>query len=348
MNIPLIRKFSRMLLLCLAVFVITSVCIHAILGKVIDPLDLYAVERSEKLSSLQADKNNYSVAAFGSSRVHTSFDPRVFDRNFKNAVSQKSESYNLAIIGGSQTEQRGMAERYVTYLKERKIEKALVILELGAGLNLQDAHLIHPRAINLYDADTVAFSAGFTGLHRGYKRVAGRSGYAIAAGTLNQLNVGMLAAALFKPQLDSQILEAEYSDDRRGFLPKGTTKLRAVVEKLFAERAEVRSETKGALQPGHRKLIDELKGLAGDQVALKFVYIVVPTLSKNLKQVENHPESIATSAGEVPIINFEKDVDLFQGTELWSDPGHLSEKGGALLTEHLAKRLVELNLSHEP
>jgi len=83
-------------------FVATAAFIHVLIRR---PLYLHADTRSEKLVLLNAWKGKAYSASFGSSHVHDGFDPRVFDSELEGTALQ-THSINLAVEGGSQTEQR--------------------------------------------------------------------------------------------------------------------------------------------------------------------------------------------------------------------------------------------------
>src|ERR1700722_607244 len=81
-----------------------------------DPLYLHADIRSEKLFLLQQWSGKAYAASFGSSHVHNRFDPRTCDAVMA-GTPEETRSVNLAIAGGSQSEQRAMAMEFVRQLQ---------------------------------------------------------------------------------------------------------------------------------------------------------------------------------------------------------------------------------------
>ena len=181
--------------LALLGFTLTAGLIHLGIRR---PLYLRADIRSGKLQLLEETRGQVFSAAFGSSHVHNGFDPRAFDRALA-STPLATRSVNLAVAGGSQTEQRVMALEFVRSLRTppRSSSEAppqcLVLLELGAGANFLSDHLVHPRAINIYDRDTAGFVATLTSPGMSREQAYGRRAFAEAAMALHYLNVGMLS-----------------------------------------------------------------------------------------------------------------------------------------------------------
>ncbi len=333
---PLERLFRRAPLLgwTVAGFIVTAGVLHAALPA---PLQLYAQPRSEKLAMLQSRRATVNAAAFGSSRVHNGFDPSVFNATLGH-YGYAMTSLNLAIYGGSQTEQRALARDFAAHLvaPASPPRVCLVLLELNAGLNFQTTNLFHPRNINLYDLDTVLFALRFSGDSLGLVRRFGRAGIALASGVLHLTNVGMLGETLFEPVPEAPG-ERETRDALLGLLsedpvPAGLAGVRHAFEMRPDEAA---AETVPIL-PGNRQIVADIAS-AADVSNLQFVYFVTPTLD-DLKRAPLYPDSINGPDGPVPVFNFalpSKYPQLFQET-LWWDPGHLNRAGAAVFSRLLA------------
>ena len=274
-----------------------------------------------------------NVAAFGSSRVHNGFDPNAFDA----ALAERGyplTSLNLGIFGGAQTEERALAREFVAHLPASASAPCLVLLELNAGLNFQTINLFHPRAINLYDPDTVLFALRFSGDTLGTVQRFGRAGIALAAGSLHIANVGMLGEALFEPVRDPRPTR---SDALRGFLnedqsPAGL----AGVKQAFKTRPSVPAPEAVPLLPGNQEMLVDIAAAAPVR-NLQLVYFVTPTLDA-LQRAPRYPDTIEGPDGAVPIFNFAEPVkypELFEAP-LWSNPGHLSRSGAAMFSRMLA------------
>src|SRR5271155_3278263 len=96
-----------------------------------DPIRLHADIRSEKLFLLQQWSGRAYASSFGSSHMHNGFDPRAFGAVMA-GTPQETRTLNLAIAGGSQSEQRAMALEFVRQLQAPKgtgARACLVILE---------------------------------------------------------------------------------------------------------------------------------------------------------------------------------------------------------------------------
>lgn len=297
------------------------------------PWHLYAPPRSDKLAMLETRRAIANAAAFGSSRVHNGFDPSAFDV----ALAEHGypvTSLNLGIFGGAQTEERALAREFVAHLLAPVSAPCLVLLELNAGLNFQTINLFHPRAINLYDPDTVLFALQFSGGRVGAVRRLGRAGIALAAGMLHIANVGMLGEALFEPVPDPP---APRSDALRGFLNEDPSLAGlAGVKQAFESRpSEPAAETMPLLPGNQEMLVDVAAAAAVSNIQL--VYFVTPTL-ENLQRAPRYPDTIDGPGGAVPIFNFAQPAkypELFEAP-LWSDPGHLSRSGAATFSRLLA------------
>jgi hypothetical protein len=319
-------------------FVLVAGVVH--LG-VRDPIHLHADIRSEKLAILQQWSGRAYAAGFGSSHVHNGFDPRTFDAAMA-GTREETRTLNLAVAGGSQTEQRAMALEFVQQLQAPAgtARACLVILELGAGANFTNDHLVHPRAINLYDWATTRFVLGLVSPDMGWRQRVGRAGYALAAMGLHYLNVGMLSNRIFPAPLDAEMLREETVEDRRGLLvmPRQTPALAGIAAKIAAapRRANV---VKGVLAPGNAELVKELRD-ASSVPCVQFAYVVMPKIGDLWEQVE-YPEFLETTQGRVPIVNLARPLRYPQiyDAQLWYDDAHVNERGAQRVTRLLAEEL---------
>jgi hypothetical protein len=307
-----------------------------------DPLHLHADIRSEKLSILQQWRGRVYSAGFGSSHMHNGFDPRTFDAAMA-GTPEETRTLNLAVAGGSQSEQRAMALEFVRQLQEPKKAGAracLVILELGAGANFTKDHLVHPRAINIYDRATTRFVLGLVSSDMGWRQRVGRAGYALAAMGLHYLNVGMLSNRIFPAPLDQEMLREETVEDRRGLLvmPRQTPSLASIAAKI-AEAPKQTKIVEGVVSPGNVELIEELRA-ASSAPRVQFAYVVMPKIGDLWEQVE-YPEFVETTRGRVPIVNLAQPrryPQIYDAT-LWYDDAHVNERGAQLVTRLLAEEL---------
>ena len=178
----------------------------------------------------------------------------------------------------------------------------MVILELGAGANFTNDHLVHPRAINIYDWQTTHFVTRLTAPGMSLRQRAGRVGYAFAAMALHYMNVGMLSNRIFHAPLDAAMLHDETVEDRRGLLvmPRQTPYLQRIAATIATAPSQPRLSEANVL-PGNTDLLDTLEA-ASTVEHLQFVYLVLPKISDLWQQV-NYPPSVPTARGVVPIIN---------------------------------------------
>lgn len=320
-------------------FVLVAGVVHL---AVRDPLYLHADIRSEKLSIMEAWRGRAYSAGFGSSHMHNGFDPRTFDAAMA-GTQEETQTLNLAVAGGSQSEQRAMALEFVHQLRPPTgtgARACWVILELGAGANFTDDHLVHPRAINIYDWATTRFVFGLVSSDMGWRQRVGRAGYALAAMGLHYLSVGMLSNRIFSAPLDTEMLREETVADRRGLLvmPRQTPALASIAAKIAAapQRANI---VNGALAPGNAELIDELNA-ASSVSHLQFVYVVMPKIGDLWERVE-YPAFVETTQGRVPIVNLARPQRYPQiyDARLWYDDAHVNERGAQLVTRLLAEEL---------
>src|SRR4051794_25644854 len=312
-----------------------------------NPLRLYAALRSEKIALLDGTNGKVCSAAFGSSHINDGFDPRAFDDELT-AMDHRSPTINLGIEGGSQTEQRAIALEYLRRYPVRtgrQEQPCFILLELNAGANFTPDHLVHPRAINIYDWSTMRFVNLLTD-SRSSLRNAGRDGYAMAAMAMHYGNVGMLSSSILKPPIDSTLLADETADGRRGLhsLPSTTSPL---IYNQYASHPPARSiPVPQNLTRGNYRLVQELAEMAADS-HIHFVYVVSPLYS-DLERYPKYPDSIETPNGVEPILNIaQPDLvpQLFE-PRYWHDPGHLNSDGAALASRLLADQLKTWYAAH--
>ena len=133
-------------------FCVMAAMLHVLVR---DSLHLHADIRSEKLLIMQQWQGRAVSSSFGSSHMHDGFDPRAFDDELQ-GTAFATRSINGAVAGGSQSEQRVMALEFVRGLRWPPVDTGgqspqacLVLLEITAGANFTNDHLVHPRAINI-------------------------------------------------------------------------------------------------------------------------------------------------------------------------------------------------------
>lgn len=343
-------RYLQALIAFLAGFVATATVVHLLMK---DHLRLHADIRSEKLKLMDQWQGKAYSAAFGSSHVHNGFDPRSFDLAMRGTPLQ-TRSLNLAIAGGSQTEQRVTA---LAFLKELQapprmgstIESraCVMVLELGAGANFTNDHLVHPRAINIYDADTTRFVWQLTTPEMGLKQKLGRVAYAIVAMGLHYMNVGMVSSEVFAPPIDTQMYGMETIDDRRGLLAMPVPpKSYAMIQQTIAEAKGTPQPRPITLLPGNSALLDELAA-ASPVKNLSMIYLMMPMLD-DLKSYPVTPESVQWSGGQVPVIDMARPdlyPELYQA-KYWMDGAHLNEQGARLMTTLMAKQVKQWYAAH--
>ncbi len=321
-------------------FVLGFLSLAAIIHFSLPPtLRLHADMRSEKLNILDQWKGGVFAAAFGSSHVNEGFDPRAFDDELT-AMQRRTPSVNLGIEGGSQTEQRVMALEFLRHFSASSTHQqpCFLLLELNAGANFTTNHLVHPRAINIYDWDTTRFVLSLSDSSLGRVRRLGRDGYALAAMGLHYANVGMLSSYLLNPPDNQQLLEAETEDGRRGL---------HVFQQTWVKNAPPQGDASAAvhpvfvdqkLNPGNYDLIDELIADSNNP-KLHVTYFVSPFYQDRYR-FSLYPETIQTPHGTEPILSIRPDLhpELFQA-KYWHDNSHLNEEGAAIASRILADQL---------
>lgn len=331
-------------------FVVVAGVIH--LG-IRNPLYLHADMRSEKLLLLQKWSGKAYSASFGSSHMHNGFDPRTFDQEMAGTPEQ-THTINLAIAGGSQSEQRATALEFLRHIQPISQAQGspgdracMVILELGAGANFTGNHLIHPRAINVYDWQTARFVTHLTSPKMSSMQRSGRSVYAMAAMALHYMNVGMLSNLIFPTPMNDEMLADETINDRRGIyvLTPATPALQAIAS-MIAKAPKQAAVKEGVIVPGNLELADELED-ASPVRNLQMVYVVMPKIT-DLQSWIKYPDSIATTHGLVPVVNLANPMlypQIYQ-PKFWHDDAHLNEAGAQMATGFLAKTLKNWYISH--
>ncbi|QEE30788.1 hypothetical protein FTW19_23980 [Terriglobus albidus] len=317
---------------CLIAFATVVAVIHFSLP---DRLKLYADMRSEKIALMESSQA--CSAAFGSSHIHYGFDPRAFDATLDNTMA--THTINLGVGGGSQVEQRVLAMKFARKLDAHSAQNCFLLLELDAGVNFNFRFLVHPRTINVYDADAVRFVKSLTPLSLGLRRVVGRMGYALLASVMYYSNTGMESNRIFPPDLNAQAIQDESRNDRRGLLTpiEPLSKLDQVRRELTS--TEPLHKEVFILPQGVPQLADEIASQA-HVPNLHIAYVVFPRAHDVSSQSE-FPDSIPTRCGVVPIFNMAQpakypDIYVVQN---WADDAHLSEAGASITSRHLAEQL---------
>jgi hypothetical protein len=348
----LVREVILSTGLFLLAFLATAELLHTTIRS---PLDLHADERSEKLEMIRQWHDKIFSAAFGSSHVHNGFSAKVFDAQLQ-GTPLATHTANLAIEGGSQTEQRVLALRFVGQLPinaptDTPPQPCLVMLELGAGANFTNDHLIHPRAINIYDWQSLSFVRQLTDVSMPRVKRYGRIGYAVTASGLYYLNVGMLSNKIFAPPLSNSVLDDQTREDRRGQLrlpdaPEATSH----IAQILAARPRDLPSTPGILVAGNSNLIAQLTE-ASPLKGVSFVYFEMPKVG-DVNGATDFPDhiSVPTKDGtkQVPIINLARPDRFPQlyNPVLWHDDSHLNGRGSEVLSALLAQQLKLWYASH--
>jgi len=312
-------------------FLVITSGIHLL---VTNPIELYAQDRSEKLEMLKNSHEAFGFVVFGSSHAHNGFDPRAFDKEIQDAA--QARSLNLAVRGGSQTEQAAMARHYLQSIKvpPKSPHATVLMLEANAGVNFQVMHLVHPRTINIYNKDIASLAYGFNPSRNELTKLIGRSGYALIATSLHYMNVGMLASQIFNPPVNKAILEHEiepYSEK------DAQDVISAIANKPNRANAATVEDTKGLA--GVVKIINSSAATKDTEL----LFYITPKLS-DLITHPAYPPSMEVDGKCIQIINFaipNEHPELYKA-EYWHDPGHLNEAGAGLFSSLLAKKLKEL------
>jgi hypothetical protein len=332
------RGIVAAVLLFAAGFCLSAAIIHLFLPP---PIQLYAAMRSEKLILLAQWSGRATSAAFGSSHAHNGFDPRAFDHSL-GGMPLPTTSLNLGVEGGSQSEQRIMAINFLSQLRPRANNSCFLLLELNAGANLTYDHLVHPRAIDIYDWTTVRFIGRLSPLALGAKRAAGRVLYALMASSLHYSNVGMLSNLIFAPPTDQQLIAEQTEDDRRGLLPpKLPASSLEHVRQQLASSARTMTPVSVSLLPGNYDLLSELHRLSPIR-NVQIIYWVSPRID-NLQSYPVYPPELTVDGFTAPIISASRPdlyPDLYRAQN-WADESHLNEKGAAVMSRYLAIQMSD-------
>ena len=324
-------------------FSLTAAVLH---GLVRDSLWLHADIRSEKLLIMKEWQGKAVSGSFGSSHMHNGFDPRAFDAALQ-GTALATRSINEGVAGGSQSEQRAVALEFVRGLRwpPTRTDGAaphacFVLLEITAGANFTNDHLVHPRAINIYDWRTARFVAQLTDAGMGWWRRLGRVGYAVAAMGLHYMNVGMVSSKIFPAPVDHDGFLKETENDRRGMIVDEMTP--AIVDYVAAEFSKQPKVSRASMQavlPGNIELLQELNN-ASMVRNVQFLYVVMPMVA-DLREHPVYPATIAGPEGPEPILNLARpDVypELYQ-VQYWHDDAHLNEAGAGFASRLLAEQI---------
>jgi hypothetical protein len=315
--------------------------LHAAFG---DPVRLYANERSEKFALMDRYRGKTFSAFFGSSHVTYGLDPRVFDRALA-GTDLATSSVNLAVRGGSQTEQLRVAMEWAKQLESPRQAGAppqpcLAILEMAMVPNLGDADIVHPRAVNIYDWPTTSLVLKATDKSFSLPRRASRVVLAFTEMAFHYANLGMLSNFIFRPPLSQELLAEESRDDQRG----------AIAE---APSASVSPEVAALLAsaPAHPQVVDDpLPSSHAAAVAtierassvhnLTPVFVVMPTLD-DTHVMHLYPDHLMVNGKAVPILNMARPdlyPELYAGRN-WFDGPHLNARGAEMFTRLFAHSL---------
>jgi hypothetical protein len=325
-------------------FSATALVLHLLIG---DPRRLYAEGRSEKLAQLHEWSKRISVVAVGTSRVEEGFDPATFDASFA-AGRSGSTSFNLGLPGGSQSEERFTGQEAIRALESSNTKSdRIVLLELNAGVNFPPDDVLHPRAINIYSADTISFSYDFNGDGMGVKRL-GRLAFAVIAGAAHYANAGMLSALVFRSGNANNPEVALAATRGQRFTPASQQDIQDADEALHA-RGAPEMPVAMTLTPGNYQLLADVAKAEAPASHVQLVYVVTPTLG-DLTSDAAYPEEVEGPNGLIPIINLARPdlyPELYQRT-YWRNAGHVNAAGAAVFTRLLALQLDAWLRRHEP
>jgi hypothetical protein len=345
-------SIATAVLLGLLAFVATAGVLHA---TVLNSLYLHADIRSEKLALLRGWHGKLFSAAFGTSHLHNGFDPRAFDEALRGSA-MATHTANMAVEGGSQTEQYVMAQEFLKQLESpaqagAQRQPCLVMLELNAGSNFTNDHLVHPRAINIYDWPTAQLVTKFVSPQMNPVQRYGRVGYALAAMGLHYANVGMLSNAIFAPPLSEETLRTQTEDDHRGLiaLPYHASYLPRLyaIEAKLPKHPEIRQEP---TLPGNVEMVERLARMSPVR-GVSFVYVVMPRLDDlgvSAQYVDHLRAQTPWGAEDVPVINVgraDKYPEMYD-PRLWYDDAHLTGKGAAMISKIVAEQIQGWYAAH--
>jgi hypothetical protein len=340
---PTKRRIAASLGLFLLGLGLAAAVLHGFVGS---SLSLHADLRSEKLLIMKEWQGRAVSSSFGSSHMLDGFDPRAFDAALQ-GTALATRSINEAVGGGSQAEQRVMAMEFMRGLRWPPMnmdglapQSCFVLLEMTAGANFANRHLVHPRSINIYDWRTVRFIAGLTDGSMSLPRRLGRVGFAAIAAGLHYMNVGMVSSRIFPAPLDRPELWNETESDRRGLTVDEMTPV--IVDRVktkFAKQPKVSRAVMQTVMPGNIGLLRELEG-ASPIRNVQFLYVVMPTVD-DLGEHPVYPVTIPGPEGPQPILNLAQPnvyPELYQ-VKYWHDSAHLNEAGAALASRLLAEQI---------
>ena len=329
---------ARAVLLFLLGFIVSAAILHLLIG---NTLNLYAIERSEKLEVMRRSNYAYSTAIFGSSHVQQGFDPRVFDATLA-GTPIAVRSFNLGIDGGAQIEQRVMALDFLDHLKPPPTNQpCFVMLETTADPTFATYFSSHPRQINILDWRSMRLILQFP--PDGYKRPnqIHRRLISFSVAFNHLINMGMLSNRIFRPPYRENAILAETADDRRGMhhVPTNIYEQEDLA-KAFAQRVNPPAAIPSQLYQGNDTIVEDLhRAPNGNRVQL--VWVVMPLL-KDLIRYKVYPPSEPTSFGDVPILDLGR-PDLYPqlyDRSLWLDSYHLNAQGAQLFSRLLAQQLI--------
>ncbi|MBV9250259.1 MAG: hypothetical protein JO227_13570 [Acetobacteraceae bacterium] len=320
-----------------ASFLVTALALHLLIG---DTRQLYAEGRSEKLAQLGAWKHDIDAVAVGSSRIEEGFNPSVFDATLASS-QHRSTSFNLGLPGGSETEERFTGQQALRILDPSATKPVRVLIELNAGLNFPPEDVFHPRAINIYDLDTIRFSLGFGGNGIGIVRQLGRSGFSMLSGAANYANAGMVSAMIFRREGSETAVTALASTHGQR-ITNASAEDRREVEDTVSGNTGPTVLVPALLEPGQYQLLADVAGIAGpaSSAHLQLIYVVTPHLY-DMRSVEIYPNEMQGPNGPVPIIDVAR-PDLYPqlyDKANWRNPDHLNAAGAVVFTRLLAQQL---------
>jgi hypothetical protein len=330
-------------------FVLTAGVLHvAVYALTRDPMYLYAYGRSEKLSLMRQLRGHDLSAAFGSSHVQMGFNPPAFDRALA-ATPVATTTANLAVQGGSQSEQRRMALEWVQHFVPTQAahQPCLIMLELNAGANLPDNNLIHPRSINLYDWPTTRLTLNLVDASMSLKQRVGRIGVALFDFGLHGINLGMLSNFIFTPPEDAPLLTRQSENGVRGQLVESapftpTDEVRHVLGTRPAQPAVQAMP----LMPGNVRMVEEIDA-ASRIKTLSPVYVVMPMVS-DVTAIHTYPDHFEADGKTVPIINMARPdlyPELYEAKQ-WHDGSHFDGPGAELFSTLFARQLAAWYAQH--
>jgi hypothetical protein len=335
---------ARAVLLFLGGFILSAAILHLLIG---NTLNLYAIERSEKLEMMRRVNYAYSTAIFGSSHVQQGFDPRVFDATLAGSPIAV-RSFNLGIDGGAQIEQRLMALDFLNHLKPPATNQpCFVMLETTADPTFATYFSSSPREINILDWRSMRLILQFP--PDGYRRPnqIHRRLISFSVAFNHLINMGMLSNRVFRPPYRETAILTETANDQRGMHHVPTDiYAQEDLAKAFALRVIPPAAVPAQLYQGNRTIVEDLHRTPnGNRVQL--VWVVMPQL-KDLIIYKVYPPSEPTSFGDVPILDLGR-PDLYPqlyDRSLWLDSYHLNAQGSQLFSRLLAQQLLAWAQTH--